>query len=184
MDPTVVRPHRARYRLAMALAAVWLLAFSSVVTSRSIASAYSYTTSGYYLAEIDGDNEAYSYHTVEYGSWDCLGSLCSIPITAMLQYVNVWYPTESFSCWYQEVFTFYAYNWRAANRAINYSTTPFYNWQYTWGYADSFSGDQRQIVSIGDESTECYLYGAGGGLHFISAIVRNSSSAYTSFYGW
>lgn len=106
------------------------------------------------------------------------------PISGMLQYVNVWYTSESFSCWYQEVFTFYVYNWRADNRTTDYYSTPFYNWQYTWGYADSFSGDQTQIVSIGDESTECSLYGAGGGLHFVSGIIRNSSSAYTSFYGW
>ncbi len=167
--------------LAAIAASVLLLGFLS---TNQLASAYTYTTPGYYLSEYDGDNEAYSYHTVQYGNWDCLGSLCSIPVFGMLQYVNVWYTTESFSCWYQEVFTFYVYNWRAANRTIDYYSTPFYNWQYTWGYADSFSGDQSQIVSIGDESTECYLFGAGGGLHFVSGIVRNSSSAYTGSYGW
>lgn len=167
----------------LAVLAVFLLVLAFMATTKA-ASAYSYTTPGYYLSEYDGANEAYSYHTVEYGSWYCLGHLCSISISAMLQYVNVWYTSESFSCWYQEVYNFYPINWRGDGRTTNYYTTPSYNWQYTWGMADSFGGNQEQIVTTGDESTECGRYGSAGGLNFVSAIVRNSTSAYTSAYGW
>lgn len=169
--------------LTVAVAALASIGF--IVGSGSSTSAYhSYSTSGYYLSEIDGDNEAYSYHTVQYGDWYCWASVCNIPITATLQYYNVWYTSEAFTCWYQEVFTLYVTNQRSGNQSINYWTTPYYNWQYSWGSAYSVQGNQLQHVAIGDESTECYAYGAGGGLYFRSAIVRNSTSAYTESYGW
>jgi hypothetical protein len=171
----------ARWLLPAVASSVLILGF---LGTSHLASAYSYTTSGYYLYENDRNNGAYGYHTVQYGDWNCTGSLCSVPISAMLQYVNIWYTSESFSCWFQEVYTFGLYNFRPGNRTTDFYSTPFYNWQYSWGYADSFSGDQTQIVTLGDESQECHTNGSAGGLHFLSAIVRNSSSAYTISYGW
>jgi hypothetical protein len=162
---------------------VVVMTIGMTVSNEEVA-AYSYSTSGYYLSEIDGDDSAYSYHSIDYGGWSCGFGICSIPIYQMLQYVNVWYTSESFSCWYQEVYTLYFYNIRNDSQTIDYGSTPWYNYQSGWGYADSNGGDQNQIVSIGNESSECGAYGAGGGLHFASGIVRNSSSAYTWFYGW
>lgn len=154
-----------------------------IATSRTHVSAYSFSTSGMYLSEHDYANSAYSLHSIDYGSWSCGGGLCAVPINSMLQYVDVYTMQSSFSCWYQEVFTYPA-NWRAGYRTTHYNTTPWYNYQYSWGYATSASGDQIQGVSIGDDSGECSYYGWGGGLHFMSSIVRNSTSAYLYSYGW
>ena len=48
----------------------------------------------------------------------------------------------------------------------------------------NFQSDAGQMTSIGDESGECWAYGSGGGLYFITEIVHQSSQAYTWDYGW
>lgn len=119
-----------------------------------------------------------------YGDWQCSDSLCSIPIFAIGQHFDVISQSYEFTSWYNEVFTSHFANNRSGSRVGSYYTTPWYNYQSSWGYADSFSGDQHQFVSLGVDSSECWVYGAGSGAHIETAILRNSSGAYTVLALW
>jgi hypothetical protein len=169
------------------LAGVLVLLFGAGIAAVRLApsaAAYSYQSRIYNLWNISYSDKTQEAMYVSYGSWSCGGGICSIPIWTIQQYVNINTLGYEFTCWTQEVYTAYFYNIRFGSRTTNYSTTPWYNTQSTWGYADSAYGDQTQYVSLGTNGSECGLYGSGGGAHIETAIIRNSSSAYTSVVLW
>jgi len=149
------------------------------------ASAYSYQSSIYYLWNIGYSDHVQEAMYVSYGDWSCSPGLCSIPIWSTQQYLNINNSSYEFACWTQQVYSSggsipVRWDWRT----ISYSTTPWYNPQGTWGWANSTSGNQLQYGSAGTTGNECGQFGAGGGAHVDVSIIRNSSSAYTSAAQW
>lgn len=171
-----------RRLLALAL----VIAFGvGLTTPLHVGSAFPYQhfTFANTLGNFSQTDFMYTQGGVTYGDWDCLGSLCAIPIFTTRQYVDVQNPSYEFDCWFHEVPTVWGENFRSGNRKMNQGNTPWINDQNTWGFADSFSGDQDIFVSSG-LTGDCWIFGAGSGAHYFMHIVRNSTSAYTGLYGW
>ena len=172
------------HRATLIIVAAVLMGIGFTLSTDRDVAAYSYSTGGRYGKEIDGDNWAYTFQSVAYGDWECSGPICSINISATTAYINIWYQSECFTCWYQEVWHMWdPYNYRTETTSINWWNTPWYNNQYSWGYADSLSGNQYVTASFGDDPEECSVIAWSRGLYWWTSIVRNSSNAYTYSYG-